>query len=350
MLLFLALFILAVWSCRFRWHGTYDDYLSKEQTTAINGIFIVWVFIRHVQSPYLVEAGYTYSLLGDSLFRWIDLAAGQLIVAMFLFNSGYGVMAATLKGGMDYVKRMPVRRILTTYLNFAIAVGVFVAFRFIVDSHPVGLSKVLLSFMALDGVGNSYWYIFAILVCYAVFWLSALCVRLNPIRMLPLLCAGVGAYVWVMSLCMPLYWYSTASAFAMGCVYCVFKNRIDDVVQRVYWPCFVVVWIAFYFVHFRLGFEWHGVRSNVVTLLFVIGFVLLMMKFRMRNAALLWLGSHLFPIYIYQRLPMFLLDRCSSGWLTKECVSLFIIISWCLALMIAWAYRWWRVDFSKVRR
>ena len=349
LLMFFALLILTMWSCRFQWHGLRSDYLSREQTMAVNGIFIVWVFIRHVQTPYLVDAGYSYGFVGDQLFRRIDLMAGQLIVAMFLFNSGYGVMSSALNGGMNYVRQMPIKRILVTYLNFVVAVAIFLFLSFIIR-RPLSFGQAILSFVALDGVGNSYWYIFAILICYAIFWMSASCLNVKNTRMVCLLVSvGVLSYIFVLSFLMPLYWYSTVSAFALGCIWRVAKERIDKIANRMYWPCLCTAAMAFYIVYCRIGAEWHGIRANVATLLFVVVFVLLAMKFRFRNAALLWLGAHLFPIYMYQRLPMIILSEVSSGWLTRECVPLFIMVSLACTLIIAWAYRWWRVEFVEER-
>ena len=258
-------------------------------------------------------------------------------------------MSSALNGGMNYVRQMPIKRILVTYLNFVVAVAIFLFLSFIIR-RPVSFGQAILSFVALDGVGNSYWYIFAILICYAIFWMSARCLTVKNTRMVCLLVSvGVLSYIFVMSFLMPLYWYSTVSAFALGCIWRLAKERIDKSASRMYWPCLCTAAIAFYIVYCRIGAEWHGIRANVATLLFVVVFVLLTMKFRFRNAALLWLGAHLFPIYMYQRFPMILLECISAGWLAKECVPMFVMASIGLVLIIAWAYRWWQIDCSKVK-
>lgn len=50
-------------SMRPRLLGWNELYLSHKQTATINGFFMIWVFIRHVQLPYINESGYDYAAL-----------------------------------------------------------------------------------------------------------------------------------------------------------------------------------------------------------------------------------------------------------------------------------------------
>lgn len=133
-----------------------NHYLSKECCNFIKGIFILWVFVRHAL-PYT----------GRSLF--VDKWMAQLIVAMFLFYSGFGVVESIKNKGVSYLDSMPKRRLLTTLVNFDIAVVVFVVVDFLIG-RKFGLRQLVLSFVGLDSIGNSNWYIFDILLCYALTW------------------------------------------------------------------------------------------------------------------------------------------------------------------------------------
>ena len=68
-----------------------SDYMSKDTTGAINGIFVLLVFMCHI-------SGYM-KLGGSSDTIWLDLKSwlGQLVVVTFLFYSGYGMMCS-IKG------------------------------------------------------------------------------------------------------------------------------------------------------------------------------------------------------------------------------------------------------------
>ena len=95
--------------------GNNDDYLSLKQTTAINGIFIIFVFFRHL-SQYI-----TFNNILDKPMILIDKCSGQLIVTMFLFNSGFGILES-IKNKKNYIDTIPRKRILKTLIRFDICV------------------------------------------------------------------------------------------------------------------------------------------------------------------------------------------------------------------------------------
>lgn len=143
-----------------------DNYMEKEQCNGIKGIFIVLVFIRHVLQ-YITKAEADLCTLWDAPCLLVDHLLGQLIVALFLFYSGFGVMESFKQKGSSYVSSMPRKRIIGTLLNFDVAVLCFV----LVDlclGVEITWKQTILSFVAWDSVGNSNWYIFTILLCYTL--------------------------------------------------------------------------------------------------------------------------------------------------------------------------------------
>lgn len=96
-----------------------SDYMSKDTTGAINGIFVLLVFMCHI-------SGYM-KLGGSSDTIWLDLKSwlGQLVVVTFLFYSGYGMMCSIMKKGTPYVKGIFRRRFLSLFAHFDIAVLLF---------------------------------------------------------------------------------------------------------------------------------------------------------------------------------------------------------------------------------
>lgn len=139
-----------------RWNAAY---INKDSTQVINGLFIWLVFLAH----FAQYSPYVRNYVGQHL--------GQLIVVMFLFYSGYGCMMQYKAKGTDYLRNFHKRRILTTLVNFDVAVLLFVVVGLLLGKS-YSLKQVALSFVCWDSVGNSNWYIFAIILCYAAFWLS----------------------------------------------------------------------------------------------------------------------------------------------------------------------------------
>lgn len=164
LLFYLLILLLSLYGMSFVKSGFNQDYIGKEQCNAIKGIFILIVFIRHIW-PILRRYGYDFSAFGDNIFFRIDRWMGQLLVVVFLFYSGYGVMESIKKKGKQYIDDMPRKRILNTLINFDIAVLAFLLLDLIlgVDLDPL---NTLLAFTSWTSIGNSCWYIFVILVCY----------------------------------------------------------------------------------------------------------------------------------------------------------------------------------------
>lgn len=93
---YVAIFVLCLWGIKFSPKKGFDDFLQRDQCDSIKGIFILLVFVRHVLQ-YIIASGYEFSSLQDKLFLKIDRELDQLIVVMFLFYSGYGIMESIRK-------------------------------------------------------------------------------------------------------------------------------------------------------------------------------------------------------------------------------------------------------------
>ena len=66
--------------------GINESYLSKNDTLPIKGFFVALVLFRHVRD-YITLSNNVL----DTSFSIVESSMGQLIVAMFLFYSGYGI-------------------------------------------------------------------------------------------------------------------------------------------------------------------------------------------------------------------------------------------------------------------
>lgn len=64
------------------------------------------------------------------------------------------------------------------------------------------------------------------------------------------------------------------------------------------------------------------------------------MKWRIQNPALQWCGKHLFPLYIYQRLPMIILATFCGGTLPMTQPYLFVTLSLVIAILITYLHKY----------
>lgn len=139
-----------------------DTCLNRKQTTAVNGVFVMLVFLRHFKE--YIECG-TY----DSFFWRLDSYLGQLIVTTFLFFSGYGILVS-IKNKPHYLQSVP-KRFFKVWFRFAVAICLFLILNMAMGNQYTPLT-ILLSFTGWESVGNSNWYIFAILSLYFFTYVS----------------------------------------------------------------------------------------------------------------------------------------------------------------------------------
>ncbi len=278
---------------------TNKNYLSKENTTCVKGIFILIVFYSHM-CQYI-----STNMKTDFLMYDLRIFLGQLMVAMFLFYSGYGVYES-IKKKDNYVKTIPVKRIFITLFNFMVAVGVFLIVNIILgNSFPI--KQILFSFIAWSGIGNSNWYIFAILSMYLLTYISF--TMFDKKKAL--------GFSWILSLVFILfmakyrepYWFSTVLCYNLGITYSYFKKDIEKLLfdNKKYIITLLVLIVSFFIL--RL-YKFSGyMYFEIMAMIFCLIVVFLTGKINLKSPILNWFGKNLFWVYILQRLPMLIMQH-----------------------------------------
>lgn len=298
------------------------DYLGYSQCEAIKGFFILMVFVSHFMQ-YVAQAG------GNV----VNFFIGQLMVAPFLFYSGYGVMESIKAKGAAYVLNMPKHRILTTLLNFDVAVIAFIILDVIIG-YPLTIKQVMFSLVCWDSVGNSNWYIFVILCCYAMAYVSALLFKIFVGEVVLVLCI---VCMFVLFLVRPYWWYDTILCFPIGMLYSENKVFIEKYVKKFYLSILAVCAIIAFAGIFRCP-SLYGFGLNIKAIAFALAIVLVTMRFPVRNGALEWCGKHLFPLYIYQRMPMILLFAVDPTGFANWRMPIYLVLSFIVTIAIAKLY------------
>lgn len=339
--LYIGVLGLLLWGCGLREHTSGSDALRPNQTNAIKGIFIALVFISHVNG-YISSSGYDYGAPGDGLFSLIGFLLGQLIVVMFLFYSGYGVMES-VKSRKGYVDAMPKRRILNTLLNFDVAVLVFILVDVAIGKE-ISLEQCFLSFVAWDSVGNSNWYIFVIILCYIITFLSF---KLIPSRY---------NYLWVfilvaiasllLSFVKEAWWYNTMWAYPFGILFSKHKEKVLRSLDNHYWIILVIFVLLFAAVFF-MPWNQRGVRCNILSICFALLVVLCTMKLKLGNPVTNWLGMNLFPLYIYQRLPMMCFRNALGDEFVRTNIFAYIIICASTTALLVHGFRFVQIRLAR---
>jgi len=312
MVFFIIVLIIVILSqCRFSHDGGFlDDYMGKKNTTAINGIFVILIIFSHY-SQYLTFEGvydYPYLCLQDHL--------NQMVVATFLFYSGYGMMESIKRKGGEYVLKVP-SKFIKLLIRFDIAVLLFWVLGnvFLNLGFDYSRKNMILSFLSWSSIGNSNWYITAILGLYIAFFFSFLLLLAKNNLLTKTLCsiaflglAVVFVYIQI-SVGRPWYCYDTIILMPVGVLYSLLKEKIEAVVMHnnyVYLLTVLLV-LGIYILSFFRRFD--GIEMySVWGMSFVAMVLLFTMKVSVYNSLLEWFGEHIFSVYILQRIPMTILD------------------------------------------
>lgn len=270
------------------------------------------VFFNHIYNDYLTPHNLLHHPYFDEPFIFFESIMTGLFVGMFLFFSGYGVFESVKKKGSSYIKQLPSRRLGSTLLNYDIAVLVFlVANLFLKVELTTG--KVLLAFVGWESIGNSNWYIFAILCCYLISYLSLI---ISTSRRKAILVSFVmfwGYYI-AMSYFKYPWWYNSIFCYPIGMLFSEYKERIYMLINQHYFLSLVSVLLIFVST---FAFSSNPVLYNFSAISFCLLCVLGSMKVSLNCKGLIWLGTHLFPLYIYQRLPMYVIGQCQPQFIDK---------------------------------
>ena len=303
---FLLLAVLALVGIKFS--HFHDDYLSRESTLPVKGIFVLIVFISHFKNyVHLGNAWYDHS--AALLCKFI----GQLMVVMFFFYSGYGILKQIQKSrDGQYMRSFMGHRFFPVWLQFALCVAVFV----IVDVAMGLLTKytsleIGLAFTGWTSIGNSNWFMFITFVLYLLVYLSFRFVRFknelwNVVLMTVLSLAAIGVLFFLKE----RHWYDTLICFPLGMGYALYQEKIDSVMRKakVYWPITLALsalFLALWYVDLRVMPL--GLRYLVIPPLFALVLTAWTMKIKIGNRVLDFFGKHVFSIYILQRVPMIVL-------------------------------------------
>lgn len=308
MILYLLLaFVVLAYGARHK-AGFYDDCLGKAQTSAINGFFICLVFVSHIGFYFLDRVGYAYVGAGDALYVRMLRYFCQLHVASFLFYSGFGVAERSNKSGVPYVRKMPKVRILNTWLNYAVAVCVFVGVGLLLGCDVTLLRFVKALFRGWGGnLGNPTWYVFCICYCYAATYVGFLVCK-NRLAALSAVAFLILCYHgWAYKFAPHQGWYNTVWVYPLGIAVSFYREKIMAISYRYYWLAMALGLVAFLSVY-NFPYGHYCLRNNVLAGLFVMLIMLVTMKVRLHNRCLEWLGAHLHPIYLYH--TIFFLLAC----------------------------------------
>lgn len=310
----------------------YYDYLSKDKTSFVKGIFVILVFYRHCS---------TYTSLNhiiDKPIICIDAFLSQSIVSMFLFYSGYGIYEQ-IKVKEKYIKTFFKRRFLPILFDFAIAIISFLIINiFIKKITNYSLKTILLSFIGWDSIGNSNWYMFVTFLIYLFVIIAFNIYKRNYNKSIFCIILFTFIYSVIIIKIKPQHWMNTSFCFPLGMLFSYYKKDIEKKIMNnknyVLAGLFLIIsYLALNIIYFKTLNPYIFV---FVSCIFSLIIVMLTMKISINNNIFKMLGNNIFWIYILQRIPMIVL----SYYGFQKYSYLFFVACFIITIIISCLYKY----------
>lgn len=328
------LFFIVIYKIDFSGKYFYADNLNNNKigggtTTSFRGIFAVLIFLSHSKQYINIDGRF------NSIFVLQNTLLGQLIVVIFFFYSGFGIMES-YKKKQNYFATFPKRRVLKTLINFDIAILLYMILNLCFGRH-YSIYDNLLSFIGWTSIGNSNWFIFAILICYISTYISWLAFKNKKLLTLS---TTVLLFIYILVLSVlnkGTYWFDTILTFPFGMLFSIYFDKLKNIFTKNNFNYIVslIVSILMFCILFLLRkyLNYLCLISNLIGILFCLILTLISYKIRLKNPILTFLGNHSFDIYILQRIPMIALSYTplQTARLTFITVSFILTIVLCLA-------------------
>ncbi len=313
------------------------NYISRDGTAAIKGIFVILIVLSHAKGYFVNDMSGFF----DKAYLNVQNHLGQMVVAMFLFYSGYGIMEQIKKRESAYIKSIATKRFPNLLLNYDIAVVFYIILALCLGTK-LTLQKIVFSLTAWDGVGNSSWYIFVTLCLYILTMLSFSFIKLFKnkalyiINIVILTALSVGLVFALIKVGKESWWWNTALLFPLGFWFSYFRETIEKIVMKndITYLLTAALVTALYIFTKQLslgGTRWYFLFG----FMFVAAVVLLTMKVEIKSNLLNWFGDHIFSVYILQRIPMIIMDRFG---LSHSHRYLFLILTFAITCAMAEIY------------
>lgn len=310
-----------------------DDVLFlKQSSQSINGFFVIMVFLSHFRTYISLKS--VTEIFANKLFYEIS----QLMVAPFLFFSGYGIMTSISKidNNKKYVHKM-IQRLWNVWASFVLAIVIYYLMG-LVYGDPVTLPKLLLSFIAWESLGNSAWYMFAIFGLY-VLTITSLMITEDRKKFIWIVALKTIVLFLVLRLFKASHWYNTLLCYPFGMWVKENETKILFGLSRNFLK--VAMFVLLSIVLLRTVNDKETMLYSLYAISILSLMTLVSYKISFDSKILIYINKYIFEIYIYQRLFF----RIFSNFDLNKYV--YLIISFVCTLLLSIIVQQIRDHFKK---
>ncbi len=223
----------------------HDGFLSLTQTKALQGFAAICVVFHHIAqntcAPWLAR-----DIIIHGLEPFVPI--GYLMVALFFFCSGYGLLKS-YKTKENYLKDFFIRRALRPVVILAITDAILLfLMAFFPEKFFENATILIPTPFNMGGaiLLNEYsWFIYALLIMYVAFWLSFRVFSKRRIAILFVCIATLGYIAFCDWWMYGNWWYNSILLFPIGLLFAEYEGKIIPFIQKKYRLMLLVTLILF---------------------------------------------------------------------------------------------------------
>lgn len=232
-------------------------------------------------------------------FSW----TGYIVVSIFLGISGFGLATQMIRTNGYYIDSFLQKRLPKILVPFWLSNIVYIVVSSLIYHDGTSFAMVLCHFLGLRLINSNAWYVVALLVLYALFYLSSKLVKKQDYKkQIFLMIAGSVVYSIFCLLIVKKYWWMNAIlGFIVGFYYAYNRNIVEKsskearlkvgVAVIAFGACF---WSSWHFPVMPIGLFAMMVASVIIVPLFLI----LVSHFSLEGKVIRWLGEISYELYL----------------------------------------------------
>ena len=321
----LILFMVLLFSSFKITNNTNTSYLDIKNTTHIKGLCALLITIHHL----------AYDM--NNLFILYEPIKyiGFILVSLFFFFSGYGLMNGLLNK-KDYLKGFISKRLLFLLLPYLIVIICYYCI-ILFQGQSINIFKFIYMMLFAKRLGAT-WFVTAIMTLYIMFYIIFSNFNIKK---------GTNIFLWLIIIYViissiiniPSQWFSSIIGFWYGLYYKNNEEKLYNKLSSKYTKnlfTFLFLFVTLFVSRLVISMFvtdtelLHGVFRNVISILFITSCLLLFMKIKFNNNVLLWFGSISYEIYLVHPFILSILKSFNYG------DSIHVILSILLTIIFAY--------------
>lgn len=321
-IILIIVLLIVISNCSIKNSENGQDFLSQSMTKSEKGIAAMLIVLHHLAQH--------INIIGPFLImRYI----GFILVAVFFFISGYGLMYG-VHHKRNYLDSFLTRRILPILVPYWIINTVDI-FYYLIQGKQFTLIEYILSYIGFDIITGT-WFVTTILLLYIFFWISF---QLTQKGYIVLGIFIIGYCVICFLLNLHSSYTASVAVFLLGVLWHKVNHFFILWIQKKYIIkvlfCFMLFGIAFFG---RLVLSVRGldnvllqtVLRNLVSIFFIILLLVVTQKVQFKGFIFNWLGNISYELYMTHFILLTMLDGINSNIYLLSVLCGSLMLSTCL--------------------